>query len=123
MLFRSRGLTTSHPILGWGLVIGVIAILGFPPLGVFMSEFLLVSSAFAHQPWIAVILAIGLLIALGAMSNRLIGMAFGEPNHSESAVRASVLPLYIHLLIVLIAGVYLPQIVVISFQNIAKILG
>ena len=118
-----RGLTSSHPILGWGLVIGVIAILGLPPLGVFMSEFLLVSSAFAHQPWIAVILAIGLLIATGAMLNRLIGMAFGEPNHSEGAVRASVLPLYVHLFLVLIAGVYLPQIVVTSFQNIAKLLG
>ena len=118
-----RGLTTSHPILGWGLVIGVIAILGFPPLGVFMSEFLLISSAFARQPLIAVVLVFGLLIAMGAMLQRLISMAFGEPNHSQGAVRASILPLYLHLLLVLLAGIYLPPLVVLSFENIARLLG
>src|SRR5690606_12499325 len=35
-----RGLTASHPVLGWGLVIAVVAIAGLPPMGVFMSEFL-----------------------------------------------------------------------------------
>ncbi|NDB68189.1 MAG: hydrogenase 4 subunit F [Methylocystaceae bacterium] len=118
-----RGLTTSHPILGWGLVIGVIAILGFPPLGVFMSEFLLISSAFARQPLLAIILVVGLLIAMGAVLQRLIGMAFGEPSHSHGSVRASVLPLYLHLFLVLVAGIYLPPLVVVSFENIAKLLG
>src|SRR5205807_8985088 len=28
-----RGLTESHPVLGWGLVLGVVAIAGLPPLG------------------------------------------------------------------------------------------
>jgi len=37
------GLTVTHPVLGWGLVLGVVAIAGLPPLGIFMSEFLLVS--------------------------------------------------------------------------------
>src|SRR5581483_11615204 len=36
-----RGLTESHPVLGWSLVLGVIAIAGLPPLGIFMSEFLI----------------------------------------------------------------------------------
>ena len=43
-----RGLTESHPLLGWGLVLGVVAIAGLPPLGIFMSEFLVVSSTFAR---------------------------------------------------------------------------
>src|SRR6476469_3011334 len=34
------GLTVTHPVLGWGLVLGVVAIAGLPPLGIFMSEFL-----------------------------------------------------------------------------------
>src|SRR5665647_890040 len=29
------GLTVTHPALGWGLVLGVVAILGVPPMGVF----------------------------------------------------------------------------------------
>ncbi|HET6609100.1 MAG TPA: hydrogenase 4 subunit F, partial [Rhodopila sp.] len=40
-----RGLTSSHPLLGWTLVAGVVAIAGLPPFGVFMSEFLVVTSA------------------------------------------------------------------------------
>ena len=42
------GLTETHPVLGWGLVLGVVAIAGLPPLGIFMSEFLVVSSTFAR---------------------------------------------------------------------------
>jgi len=44
------GLTVTSPVLGWGLVLGVVAIVGLPPLGIFMSEFLIVSSTFARQP-------------------------------------------------------------------------
>jgi hydrogenase-4 component F len=43
-----QGLTESHPVLGWGLVLGVAAIAGIPPFGIFMSEFLVVSSTFAR---------------------------------------------------------------------------
>ena len=50
------GLTVSNPVLGWGLVLGVVAIAGLPPLGIFMSEFLVVSSTFAREPWLATIL-------------------------------------------------------------------
>src|SRR5881409_3351465 len=58
-----RGLTTSHPVLGWTLVAGVAAIAGLPPFGVFMSEFLVLTSAFARAPWLAIIAATGLLVA------------------------------------------------------------
>src|SRR6202041_416194 len=48
------GLTVTNPVLGWGLVLGVVAIAGLPPLGIFMSEFLVVSSTFARAPLLAV---------------------------------------------------------------------
>src|SRR5262249_8037158 len=53
------GLTASHPWLGWGFVAGVVAIAGMPPLGLFMSEFLVVTAAMARQPWLAIPLVIG----------------------------------------------------------------
>src|SRR5215468_8540103 len=65
------GLTVTHPVLGWGLVLGVVAIAGLPPLGIFMSEFLLVSSTFAREPWLAAILVVGILVALGGLFLRL----------------------------------------------------
>ena len=48
------GLTVSQPWLGWSLVVGVFAIAGLPPLGVFMSEFLVVTSTFARAPVLAI---------------------------------------------------------------------
>jgi formate hydrogenlyase subunit 3/multisubunit Na+/H+ antiporter MnhD subunit len=30
-----RGLIESSPLLGWGLLVGTLAILGMPPFGVF----------------------------------------------------------------------------------------
>src|ERR1700759_154363 len=42
------GLTESHPMLGWGLIAGVVAIVGLPPFGIFTSEFLVVSSTFSR---------------------------------------------------------------------------
>src|SRR6202045_3664226 len=60
------GLTVSNPVLGWGLVLGVVAIVGLPPLGIFMSEFLVVSSTFARSPWLVLILVFGILLAFGA---------------------------------------------------------
>src|SRR4029078_3074172 len=49
-LAEIRGLTSSHPLLGWGLVLGVVAIAGLPPLGIFMSECLVVTSTFSRAP-------------------------------------------------------------------------
>src|SRR5207244_1600845 len=51
-----RGLSVSHPALAAGLALGVVAIAGLPPFGVFTSEFMLVSSTFARQPVLAVVL-------------------------------------------------------------------
>jgi hydrogenase-4 component F len=118
-----RGLTESHPALGWGLVVGVVAIAGLPPLGIFMSEFLVVSSTFARQPLLALLLVFGLLIAFGALTLRLTGIAFGEPRGSTQPAQASYVPMFAHLALVLVAGVYLPAPIVIWFQHVAHLLG
>lgn len=118
-----RGLTATHPWLGWALVVGVVAIAGLPPMGVFMSEFLVVSSTFAREPLLAIPLVFGLLVAFGALLLRVSGLAFGEPVGSEQPVEASYVPLYAHLGLVLVAGIYLPPPLVAWFQNVAAALG
>jgi hydrogenase-4 component F len=118
-----RGLTESHPVLGWGLVLGVVAIAGLPPLGIFMSEFLIVSSIFARAPLLAIVLVFGLLVALGALMLHLNDVAFGASSGSTAPVKASYLPLYAHLTLVLAAGIYLPAPLVTWFQSVARLLG
>jgi hydrogenase-4 component F len=118
-----RGLTESHPVLGWGLVTGVVAIAGLPPLGIFMSEFLVVTSTFARQPLLAIVLVFGLLVASGALMLRLNEIAFGPATGSKAAVEASYVPLFSHLALVLAAGVFLPAPLVAWFQGVARLLG
>ena len=120
---RIRGLTASHPALGWGLVIGVVAIAGLPPLGIFMSEFLVLSSTFVRQPLLAIVLALGILLALAALLLRLTTIAFGAPRGSMKPAEASDVPMFTHLALVLIAGVYLPAPFVVWFQHVAQLLG
>ncbi|MGE0751412.1 MAG: hydrogenase 4 subunit F [Variibacter sp.] len=117
------GLTVTHPVLGWGLVLGVVAIAGLPPLGIFMSEFLVVSSTFARQPWLAVVLALGILVALGGLFLRLNSVAFGDPRGASEPAQASYVPMFAHLAIVFVAGIYMPSTLVTGFQNVARLLG
>src|ERR1019366_1056395 len=94
-LAQMGGLTVTHPALGWGLVLGVVAILGVPPMGVFMSEFLVVSSTFARQPLLAIPLVVGLMLAFGALIWRLQQVVFGPVRGESHPVQASYVPMLI----------------------------
>jgi hydrogenase-4 component F len=118
-----RGLTESHSTLGWTLVVGTFAIAGLPPMGVFMSEFLLVSSTIARQPLLAVPLVIGLLVAFGALLSQVTHMAFGDGTGEPVGKPLSHLPAFIHLGLVLVAGVFIPAPIVAWFQEVAALLG
>ena len=117
------GLTETHPVLGWGLILGVVAIAGLPPLGIFMSEFLVVSSTFARAPLLALVLVFGLLVAFGGLFLRLNSIAFGEPRGPSAKAQASYVPMFAHLGLVFAAGIYMPPALVAWFQNVAGLLG
>jgi hydrogenase-4 component F len=117
------GLTETNAMLGWGLVVGVVAIAGMPPFGIFMSEFLVVTSTFARAPWLAIIFVFGVLIGIGALFLRLNGIAFGEPRGQTAEAKVSYAPMLAHLSLVLTAGIYIPPALVSWFQNVAKLLG
>jgi hydrogenase-4 component F len=118
-----KGLSVSHPVLAVGLALGVIAIAGVPPFGVFTSKFMLVSSSFARQPWLAFVLVFGLLVAFGALILRLQDVLFGEPTGPVGEIKATYVPLFLHLALVLMAGLWLPEPVVRWFRAVAAQLG
>jgi hydrogenase-4 component F len=118
-----RGLTVSHPVLGWGLVFGVVAIAGLPPMGIFMTEFLIVTTTFARHPALAVVLGLSLLVALGALLLRLNGLAFGDPHGSTAPAKASFVPIFAHFALVFAAGIWLPPALVAWFQHVATLLN
>jgi hydrogenase-4 component F len=118
-----KGLTESHPALGWSLLAGVAAIAGLPPFGIFTSEFLLVTSTFARQPLLALPFVLGLLLAFGALLAKLSAVAFGKPIRRYPKHPVSLLPLWLHLALVLAAGLWLPDPLVAWFRNVARMLG
>jgi hydrogenase-4 component F len=117
------GLTVSAPLLGWALVVGVVAIAGLPPTGIFMSEFLVVTSTFARQPFLAILLALGIIVALGGLFLRLNTMAFGDSRGPPEPAHASYVPMFAHFAIVLAAGIYMPPALVTGFERVARLLG
>jgi hydrogenase-4 component F len=118
-----RGLSVSHPTLAVVFALSVVAIAGMPPFGVFTSEFLLLTTAFAREPLLAAIAGLGILVAFGALIWRLQGMLFGEPSAGNAKPAAVLAPIYLHIAIVLIAGVWIPAPIAQWFEQIARLLG
>jgi len=76
----NRGLVRTLPISGALLVLGLFAVTGSPPFGLFLSEFTILRAAFgAGHPWIAVLMLLFLAIIFVGMAVMILGMALGEP--------------------------------------------
>jgi hydrogenase-4 component F len=105
-----RGLIRTQPFIGWGLLIGTCAIAGFPPFGVFTSEFLLFTATIKSYPWLAPPLVLGLSVAFAGLFRNLQPMVFGEPPVGQKPVVANMWPVFIHLGLVLWLGISIPTV-------------
>jgi len=103
-----RGLLTLHPSVGWGLMLGSLAILGMPPFGVFASEYLVLTTAMRDHPWATPLLLIALAVAFAAIFSRVQPMVFGDTDGRPLPHAPALVPVFVHLGIVLMLGVYIP---------------
>ncbi len=76
---RIRGLIHTQPMIGWSFLIGTVAIAGFPPFGIFASEFLLFTATMKSWPWLVIPLLFGLCVAFAGLFRHLQMMVYGEP--------------------------------------------
>ena len=106
---RIRGLIKTQPAVGWGLLLGTVAIAGFPPFGVFASEFMLLTATMQSWPWLTVALLAGLAIAFAGLFRNLHPMVYGSVPAGQMAVQANMLPVALHLLLVLWLGLSIPS--------------
>jgi hydrogenase-4 component F len=118
-----RGLLLRSPTIGWGLMVGTLAILGMPPFGVFASEFLILTTAMREQPWATPILLLALGVAFGAIFRRVQPMVFGEPHSLPLPHSPALLPVFAHLLLVLLLGLYIPGQLADWFRLAARLIG
>jgi hydrogenase-4 component F len=103
-----RGLIRTQPAVGWSLLIGVAAIAGFPPFGVFTSEFLLLTATMQSQPWLTVALLTGLVVAFAGLFRHVHPMVYGVAPEGQKPVQANMLPVMLHLALVLWLGLSIP---------------
>ncbi len=120
-----RGLRARSPALGWVLLLGALGIVGLPPFGVFVSEFLILGSAVTVAAWSVVPLLLGLLVALAAVLWRVQPMVFGRTREvplRTLAQRPWLLPAWVHLALVLMLGVWIPGFVAAAWHAAAGVL-
>ena len=118
-----RGLIRVSPMVGWGLMLGTLAILGMPPFGVFASEFLIVTTAMREQPWATPFLLIALGLAFATVFARVQPMVFGDTTLKPLAHPPAVLPVFLHLALGLMLGLYIPPHLDAWFRQAAAMLG
>lgn len=118
-----RGLVTVNPTVGWGLMLGTLAILGMPPFGVFASEFLILITAMRDHPWATPILLLALGVAFGAIFSRVQKMVFGETTLKRLPETPSLLPVFTHLACVLLLGLYIPAHLADWYRAAAHLIG
>jgi hydrogenase-4 component F len=120
------GLITSDPWLGWGLALAIGAIAGLPPFLLFASEYAVLTAALAAQPWLAVALALGLVVAMTALIHTLQALCFGaaSPDLAPAGGGLAVLaPLWLHLAVALLLGLAMPSLLSSLLKAAAGMIG
>ena len=118
-----RGLITLSPTVGWGLMMGSLAILGMPPFGVFASEFLILTTAMREHPWATPILLAAIGVAFAAIFSKVQSMVFGESTAQRLPHPPAAFPVFVHLAIVLVLGLYIPPYLADWYRAAARMLG
>lgn len=118
-----RGLIKTNPTIGWGLMIGTLAILGMPPFGVFASEFMILTTAMHDYPWTMPFLLVALGVAFAAIFGKVQRMVFGETTGLRLPHPPALIPVFVHLGLVLTLGLYTPPYLANWFKQAAALIG
>ena len=124
-----EGLRKVLPISGFLWFAGFLAIVGFPPFGIFMSKFLIIRAGFEmHHYFSSIILIILLVIIFIGMGSNILQMTQGLPPQEISIKDRkenflAYIPPMILGLIVLLLGLYLPSGINNLIKDAVKLLG
>jgi hydrogenase-4 component F len=123
LMANIRGLVDTNPTIGWGMMLGSLAILGVPPFGVFASEFLIITTAMHEHPWATPFLLVALGVAFAAIFSRVQEMVFGETTGKRLPHAPALIPVFLHLSLVLLLGLYIPPYLAAWYRQAAQLIG
>ena len=102
-------------------MLGTLAILGMPPFGVFASEFLILTTAMREQPWATPFLLGALGVAFAAIFSKVQPMVFGETTAKRLPQRPAMIPVFVHLALVLMLGLWIPPFLADWYRQAARL--
>ena len=76
------GLLRQMPLVGGAMLLATLALAGFPPFGLFISEILIATGAYDERPWVAYAFLGLLAVAFAALVNQVFRMVLGEPKET-----------------------------------------
>jgi hydrogenase-4 component F len=128
-----RGLRHTLPATAVILVVGLFAVTGSPPFALFISEYTILSAAFAMgHAWIAAVTILFLVIIFVGIAAMILEIAFGPPTAEPPGERADrftrerpwlvVAPATLAALVLLL-GVYIPSPLARALASAAVVLG
>ncbi|MDP1696902.1 MAG: hydrogenase 4 subunit F [Xanthomonadaceae bacterium] len=123
LMAEIRGLMKVSPTVGWGLMLGTLAILGMPPFGVFASEFLILTTAMREHAWATPFLLLALGVAFAAIFARVQPMVFGDTTLQPLEHPPALLPVFVHLGLGLMLGLYIPPYLDEWYRQAARMIG
>jgi hydrogenase-4 component F len=122
-----RGLLKTAPWTGFAFLLGVLALVGLPPFGPFISEFIIFRAGFAAHSVAYAVVGIALLALvfagmLGSVNQMLYGRASSEVQ-SGDPLRWSMMPMALNAILLVGFGLTLPDSVREFFGQVLKVLG
>ncbi|HUF91990.1 MAG TPA: proton-conducting transporter membrane subunit [Candidatus Limnocylindria bacterium] len=124
---RVSGLLRTMPWTGGFFAAGVLAIVGLPPFGLFMSEFALFRAGFAAgRPWLMGLVLALLAVAFVSMIGHLNRMLYGAPPADTPVGEGGawrLVPLGLCLAALVVLGVTLPAPLTTLLEQIVHITG
>jgi hydrogenase-4 component F len=125
---ENRGLVHVVPLTGALLVVGLLAVSGSPPFGLFISEFTILAAAFGeHHPWIAATTVLLLIIIFVGIAQMILDMVYGtspeRPQHASRERAWLVVAPAALAGIVLVLGIYIPHPLRVALARAAVMLG
>ena len=106
---RIRGLIKGNPVVGWSFILGIVALVGMPPFGMFASEFLILTATIKEAPMLTPLLLLGLGVAFAAIFRKVQPMVTGLVPSWQTPLRAAHVPVVLHMTLVLLLGLYMPR--------------
>jgi hydrogenase-4 component F len=121
-----RGISRTMPETSAALVVGGLAIVGLPPFSLFISEFAILSAAFAQAHYlVAALFLIVLSVVFGGFAYHLFHMLCGEPDRRPENARlipSEYIAMGIAALCLLLFGARIPHAFAILLQQAMAVL-